>query len=152
MNRGLGGVDGEELRGGARATVVFHCMESVRRGPRCARRLRAYFDGCRSKPCSVPSIRVLEGGADQWVRRFYGDPSKVEDFDDEYWGFCCVDSLDNDRRTNERSCISIDQSKQCAKGTKISSAEQIHRLYRRPDDQPETPWSGAGSLVMSKKI
>jgi rhodanese-related sulfurtransferase len=59
--------------------VVFHCMESVRRGPRCAKRLYTYLKESNSQ--QVP-IRVLQGGADRWIREY---PAHTEDLDHEYW-------------------------------------------------------------------
>ena len=70
-------------------TICFHCMESARRGPRCAKRLvegmRALRDvGYAPQPVKVA---VLEGGFDQWVRRHWRDPARVEGYDDAYWGY-----------------------------------------------------------------
>ena len=69
--------------------VVFHCMESARRGPRCARRLHerlcllANEDPDVNTPNSRaarggPTIRVLTGGFDQWCRKFWQDSELVE--------------------------------------------------------------------------
>eukprot|EP00971_Amphidinium_carterae_P021765 429380-Amphidinium_carterae.1 len=55
--------------------IVFHCMESARRGPRCARRLSTYL-GATTNDTSRISVCILEGGADQWIRRFHGDPGR----------------------------------------------------------------------------
>ena len=76
--------------------VVFHCMESVMRGPRCA----IAFDACvyhlqksHSTHLAVrgarehPRVCVLKGGFDRWVRKHYRDAGFVDGFDDEYWGF-----------------------------------------------------------------
>lgn len=67
------------------STVVFHCMESARRGPRCAFRLHKYLS--EEQPQLNCSIRVLRGGADLWIRRFFRDPTLVENFDNDYWGW-----------------------------------------------------------------
>ena len=66
-------------------TVVFHCMESARRGPRCAFRLHKYLG--ETQPQLRCNICVLTGGADRWVRRFFKDSALVEDFDNDYWGW-----------------------------------------------------------------
>lgn len=69
--------------------VIFHCMESIRRGPRCARRLHNYFlenGEYDNEVSSVPELRILQGGADQWIRKFY-KTDLVEGYDDEYWAF-----------------------------------------------------------------
>ena len=67
-----------------KTAVVFHCMESARRGPRCARRLHEFW-AAGEKPGSAPKPRicVLQGGADLWIRRFWKDPSRVVNFDPE---------------------------------------------------------------------
>jgi len=58
--------------------VVFHCMESVCRGPRCAKLFKkALPDVC---------VKILHGGFDQWVRRFW-NTDLVENYDDKYWGY-----------------------------------------------------------------
>jgi Cdc25 family phosphatase len=76
------------LDDGEKKTVVFHCMESVMRGPRCALGFDSYL--CISKQDAQylhPRICVLRGGFDQWCRKHYTDPQLVEVFDDEFWGF-----------------------------------------------------------------
>lgn len=121
--------------------VVFHCMESARRGPRCARRLQEYYqlqqtqtqqEQQQMQPASLqlpmPRICVLQGGADLWIRRFYKDSTLVEGFDPDYWGF--GDSQDDG------------DGPQAA-----TTAGHIH--YARPADQPATPWSAAGSAAAS---
>lgn len=89
--------------------VIFHCMESIRRGPRCARRLYNYYveDGEED----MPAIKILQGGADQWIRKYYKS-DLVEDFDDDYWGFEGY-NIENSR-TDEKAS---------------------HILYSRPSDQ-----------------
>jgi len=118
---------------GAKSTVVFHCMESARRGPRCARRLHDYWSaadrpGDAARPaCSPrPRICVLQGGADLWIRRFWKDASRVMDFDPDYWGFGDTDD---------------------------TATESIngHVLYTRPADQPATTWSTAGTTVAAAR-
>mmetsp|Transcript_33864 Transcript_33864/g.95161 ORF Transcript_33864/g.95161 Transcript_33864/m.95161 type:complete len:211 (-) Transcript_33864:120-752(-) len=125
-----------EISGPATAipvTVVFHCMESVRRGPRCARGTRAGADALQhSAGCAAPpalSVRVLEGGFDRWVRRFWKDPERVEGFDDDYWGFA-AEAVGEPGGAEE-----------------AAAGAPAHALYQRPADQPATPWSGPGSAV-----
>ncbi len=73
-------------------TVVFHCMESIRRGPRCARRL---FQELASTPAKnvegdlamQVTIKVLQGGADQWMRKFYLDSRLVQAYNNDIWGY-----------------------------------------------------------------
>ena len=109
-----------------KAVVVFHCMESARRAPRCARRLHDYWvaNATRkpgSAPHTHPRICVLQGGADLWIRRFWQDSTRVVDFDSDYWGF----------GDSEHDVDHVDVAG--------------HRLYTRPADQPATPWSEAGA-------
>ena len=85
--------------------VIFHCMESIRRGPRCARRLYNYY--MEEGEENMPSIKILQGGADQWVRKYF-KTSLVEGFDNDYWGF-----VDHDE----------------------TEKEDMHVLYERPSDQ-----------------
>lgn len=73
--------------------VVFHCMESIRRGPRCAYRMRARLQDLRAagdpSAASVPDatiVRVLRGGADGWIRKYWRT-WLVDDFDNDYWGW-----------------------------------------------------------------
>merc|ERR1719160_1970468 len=75
--------------GGAASTaVVFHCMESARRGPRCARRLLTTLEALPQEQVPPIRVHVLEGGFDQWVRRFWQDGDlRIQGFDDDYWGF-----------------------------------------------------------------
>jgi hypothetical protein len=69
--------------------VVFHCMESIRRGPRCARRLfQALNMAGNGVDAAAPiTIKVLQGGADQWMRNFYSDPRLVEAYNNDIWGY-----------------------------------------------------------------
>ena len=137
--------------------VVFHCMESARRGPRCALRLAVYLAAVRGEPLeglpggtqilpdhwingggggggSSIEIRVLRGGADLWIRRFFEDPSMVQNFDDNYWGFGPLSCDDYEGTT-------------ATTGDDAREGKQLHVLYERPRDQPATPWSGAGAAV-----
>ena len=113
--------------------VVFHCMESARRGPRCARR---FHDALRviqeeMSPEDVKKskimIYILQGGFDQWIRAFFGTDvfeDHVEDYDDDYWGF---------------------------EETRKIWDSRFHKNYERPEDQPRTPWSEAGRAVQKKE-
>lgn len=85
-----------------KTVVVFHCMESVMRGPRCARRL---LDSSQGETLPF-AVRVLRGGADRWIRRFYRDPTLVSNFDKDYWGFL----------------------------THGEATESVHKEYSRPDN------------------
>jgi hypothetical protein len=72
-------------------TVIFHCMESIRRGPRCARRLFVHLQSSAEdvvEDSSAPvAIQVLHGGADQWMRNFYSDSRLVHDYNNDIWGY-----------------------------------------------------------------
>ena len=148
-------------------TIVFHCMESARRGPRCAHRLFCHFnpdhhllDSAPADQCvsisgiggippkldrdGQPKIRVLMGGADKWIRRFFRDPKKVEHFDDEYWGF--LPRGDQVVPTEQVCCEPFGTNPQ-ERRTAVSGQ---HILYNRPTEQPATPWSDAGSLKSSR--
>ena len=121
--------------------VVFHCMESARRGPRCARRFYEVMKMWDDHDSNI-AVRVLIGGFDQCtffsrfrskrastisrmtgIRNFYGT-DMIEDYDDDYWGF---------------------------EETRRLWKEKFHKDYERPEDQPETPWSEAGSAVRKDK-
>merc|ERR1712032_1391857 len=108
--------------------------ESARRGPRCARRLSVYMGAAAGASSSTVSIRVLQGGADQWIRRFFNDPSRVEGFDDDYWGFFFSEEEGGPNG-----------------GGNARGAEKLHSLYSRPADQPATPWSAAGAKAASSE-
>jgi hypothetical protein len=120
--------------------VVFHCMESARRGPRCARRLHVYLQASQSPALSSQSLslHVLKGGADQWIRRFFRDPSRTQGFDDDYWGFLFSDD-DEDEDGGGEDDNEIN-----------APVAPLHKLYQRPADQPATPWSQAGSDAQCK--
>merc|ERR1712224_680580 len=69
----------------------------------------------------LPDIRVLEGGFDQWARRFWNDPQRVQGYDDEYWGFAMMD------------------------GTQlVEDSPPSHALYTRPAGQLPSPWNAVG--------
>ena len=105
--------------------VVLHCMESARRAPRCARRLSCAVTALRQlRGVSMGptiEIRVLEGGFDQYCRRYWKDPYRVVGYDDEYWGY----------REMDGTQMLIDD-------------EPAHKLYTRPADLPDTALSEAG--------
>lgn len=65
--------------------LVLHCMESIKRGPRCAFLLNQFFNILNLN--NPPKIYILFGGAYQWIKKYYKDPELVENFDDEYWFF-----------------------------------------------------------------
>jgi hypothetical protein len=72
-------------------TVIFHCMESIRRGPRCARRLYLELQmlaQSADEDLSPPlAIKILQGGADQWVRNFYSDARLEHGYNNDIWGY-----------------------------------------------------------------
>eukprot|EP00466_Bigelowiella_natans_P009814 jgi/Bigna1/137874/aug1.41_g12582 len=116
--------DRKENSGDKPVDVIFHCMESARRGPRCARRLFEALDVLETDETQKIRILVLQGGFDQWIRKFFKTRRElIEDYDDEYWGY---------EELQDRP-------------------EQKHSLYERPEDQPKTPWSEAGSIKATKK-
>ena len=100
--------------------LIFHCMESVRRGPRCAKRFEEFM-ATREVEFDY-SIHVLEGGGDQWIRNYYTNPLLVENYDDEVWGFIEFPKLDFNQNSYHG-----------------------HIGYIRPFDQVATKWSSAGS-------
>jgi rhodanese-related sulfurtransferase len=58
--------------------VIIHCMESAVRGPHCVHLLKSY--------CKTVPVVLLQGGADQFVRKFY-KTDYVVDYDNDIWGF-----------------------------------------------------------------
>jgi hypothetical protein len=56
---------------------------------RCARRLFQELNtaGKGAHQAAATTIKVLQGGADQWVRNFYMDPRLVEAYDNDIWGY-----------------------------------------------------------------
>jgi hypothetical protein len=107
-------------------------MESIRRGPRCAKRLigrlaqihttRAYVT------FPVPTVRVLRGGADGWLRRHWRD-SLVEGFDDAYWGW--EDGL----RAADPATLGAAVVHAAPQSSLQMKPKAMHRLYARPVDQ-----------------
>lgn len=75
--------------------VIFHCMESIRRGPRCARRLYNHVCLGYEEDKFPFSIKILQGGADRWIRKHYTNELLVENFDDDYWGWLPDESQDD---------------------------------------------------------
>ena len=55
--------------------VILHCQESIKRSPRCAKLLFNIIG---------KQIYILEGGFDQWVRKFW-NTDLVEDYDENYY-------------------------------------------------------------------
>jgi rhodanese-related sulfurtransferase len=104
--------------------VIFHCMESIRRGPRCARRVHNFFlDECEE---DMPDLKILQGGADQWIRKFY-ETDLVEHYDDDYWGFSEFPPPSSDDRISDRG-----DSSNCSS---VMAHPAPHALYVRPSDQ-----------------
>jgi len=68
-----------------KAWVVFYCMESNKRSVRCARR---FYNLVREAgDLDIISVKLLQGGADGFVRSYWNDQRLVEGYDDKYWGF-----------------------------------------------------------------
>jgi hypothetical protein len=118
------------------------CMESARRGPRCARRLhaelcsRAGLDPDLVEPSTHDlKILVLKGGADLWMRRFKMDETLVASFDNDFWGFPDLPMSGETELTTP--C--------CAQTAQPRVGPPSHTLYQRPADQLATEWSGPGS-------
>jgi 3-mercaptopyruvate sulfurtransferase SseA len=65
--------------------VVFHCMETVMRSVRCAKRFNNLVR--EAGDSDIISVKLLTGGADGWIRSFWNNKRLVEGFDDKYWGF-----------------------------------------------------------------
>ena len=125
----------------AATRVVFHCMESVRRGPRCAQRLKRHLMAHGLMPRY--RICVLKGGADQWLRRFHADAALVHGFNNEFWGFYPLED------EGEGECAGEGAGEGGMAVTKREGqrrvAAPLHALYERPRDQVATPWSEGGS-------
>lgn len=67
--------------------IVFHCMESIIRGPRMACKFHAALHG---KPSNFGvRICILQGGYDHWSRKHWNNPKLVYDYDDTFWGYRC---------------------------------------------------------------
>lgn len=75
----------EALKLKKNSIIIFHCMESLRRGPRCCYRLNKIFELLNIENIK-PELRILTGGADQWIRKYW-KTDLVENYDDDYWGF-----------------------------------------------------------------
>ena len=67
--------------------IVIHCMESICRGPRLASLIIDLLS--QKSDINTKQIKtcVLNGGADNWIRKYHLNKSLVQNFDDEYWGF-----------------------------------------------------------------
>jgi hypothetical protein len=106
--------------------VVLHCMESIRRGPRCARRLRDALERLPSAtaPVDASAVRVLRGGADRWLRRHWRGPL-VEGWDNAFWGWADADD----------TCTRGDAPVVQAPGSPSNAMLSSHRLYVRPAGQ-----------------
>lgn len=118
------------LRTGAYSRIVLHCMESVRRGPRCCRKLRHRLaaergadDDARHHLPAPSAVVVLRGGADQWVRAHWSNRALVDGFDNAYWGFAAAESGEP-----PSDAIVTDHAV-------ATCTHRLHALYRRPDDQ-----------------
>lgn len=79
--------------------IITHCMESICRGPRLAQLIESLLlekysnndkknNNNNSKNIlDLVKVRVLHGGLDHWIRKYYKDATLVEQFNDDYWGF-----------------------------------------------------------------
>ena len=149
-----------------RCLVVFHCMESVRRGPRCARRFVDAMQALAAESHAPPAlhVRVLEGGADQWMRHHFEDARLVEGYDEGCWGFrsmcgtqmvlreACSGTDDDRESEDDDDCMAAMQAEwESLEQGCVDAAASHHPLYQRPADQPATTWSGpgAGNLTSS---
>jgi hypothetical protein len=108
-------------------------MESVRRGPRCAKRLLARL--AAESAAARPVVRVLRGGADRWIRRYWKGPL-VEGFDGAYWGWCDAASpsemgADSGIGGQDSSVAREGQEM----GMAVTAGTRMHSLYTRPSDQ-----------------
>ena len=65
--------------------VIFHCMETIKRSVRCAKRFYNLVQETGNG--DVVSVRLLSGGADGWIRSYWKDHRLVEGYDDKYWGY-----------------------------------------------------------------
>jgi rhodanese-related sulfurtransferase len=145
-----------------KTTFVFHCMESARRAPRCARKMWLALEALTDEahPLLMHQqvvVKVLTGGFDQWVRRHWKDPALVRGYDSEYW------FMDDDEGEEEeveegagvREAVdprvgaghgANDVDTVAAKAKEEEAHRPVHhRLYARPHDQLATPWSPAGA-------
>ena len=65
--------------------VVFHCMETLKRSVRCAKKFHSML--LDSGESNKIAVKLLTGGADSWIRSYWNDKRLVEGYDDQYWGF-----------------------------------------------------------------
>lgn len=124
----------------ARVTrAVLHCMESARRGPRCAYRLhQALQHEADEEAAPGIDLHILRGGADLWLRRFVReDPSLVDAFDNDYWGWPA------DGTQGPRIRQAAGEAAVAATAAAVDAPS--HSLYNRPTDQPATDWSSGGA-------
>lgn len=127
--------------------IVFHCMESARRGPRCARRVVEIFDACGVGE-GIARVRILIGGFDQWCRAYWRcEPELIENFDDDYWGFRDIERFRREEESKEKDAAPASSND----GDIEQSRGVRHKLYTRPADQKATPWSAAGTGVGEKE-
>lgn len=63
--------------------VVFHCMQSQIRGPRCASIYASQLDEQKHKAYS--GTYVLTGGFLGWVYKYKDDPELLENFNPSFW-------------------------------------------------------------------
>jgi Cdc25 family phosphatase len=85
----------EALKLNKNSIIIFHCMESLRRGPRCCYRLNKIFEMLNIDNIK-PDLRILIGGADQWIRKYWNS-DLVENYNDEYWGFSDDQLINNNQ-------------------------------------------------------
>ena len=138
--------------------VIFHCMESARRGPRSAFKLHNEYciqndeyadqvtpqEMCKKYPDKgIPRICILRGGADQWIRRFHKDSNLVEGFDDDYWGFY-PDVIESAESHVDDNNIKSQTTMETENNSNDIAIQRMHKLYSRPSDQPRTEWSLPG--------
>ena len=70
--------------------IITHCMESAHRGPRLANLIHSKLP---KELKDFVKIRILNRGAEGWVRKYFMDSSLVEDYDDDIWGFIAYHPL-----------------------------------------------------------
>lgn len=69
----------------AKVHLVFHCMLSQQRGPKCARNYLRYLFEFNDQPTEKPlknieiCVHVLEGGFSAWYKRFSQSSSSITD-------------------------------------------------------------------------
>ena len=67
--------------------IITHCMESICRGPRLASLMTHLLSEQEDINKEQIKIRILTGGAHNWIKKYHLDDTLVENFDDDYWGF-----------------------------------------------------------------